>query len=195
MLPGTPWLGGGAAEGASVGLGVQAPPRPRRAPACQTAHAVAAVLPSLRLPGAVGCRCCRGLRLRPLAGLRLGRLARLGWQLLGCCCLSAWRARNRSSRRSVAWSWLVLLLAPPLPPLLWSCPGLICRAMGERDEFLLPWRTPAGSVLRCAPLAAESAPGARGRSPLQPGSPSAPTLLVLVRYPPLAALPVGRFRA
>ena len=65
----------------SLSWEVHLPPRPRRAPACQTAQAVATVLPSLRLPGAVGCFCCRGLRLRPLAGLRLGRLgwAGLGW--------------------------------------------------------------------------------------------------------------------
>ena len=84
-------------------------------------------------------------------------------------------------------------LASPVPfgP-AWSggaIPGLIGRAMGERDESRLPWRTPVGTMFRCAPLAAESAQGARGRSPLQPGSPSAPTLLVLMRYAP--ALPVG----
>ena len=82
-----------------------------------------------------------------------------------------------------------------VPHAVVSNPGLISRAMGERDEKLLPRRTPAGSVLRCAPLAAESAQGARGRSPLQPGSPGAPALLDLVRYTPLAALPVGRIRA
>ena len=76
-----------------------------------------------------------------------------------------------------------------------AVPGLICRAMRERDELLRSWRTPVGAVLRCAPLAAESAQGAQGRSPLQPGSPGAPALLVLVRYSPLAALPVGRIRA
>ena len=139
-----------------------------------------------------------GLLLLPWApaastGWAKARQAGKARLVASCCCWSAWRARHRSSRRSVAGLWLVLLLAPPLPPVLWSCPGLISRAMGERDELLLPWRTPVGSVLRCAPLAAESAQGARGRSPLQPGSPSAPTLLVLMRYTP--ALPVGRVRA
>ena len=100
------------------------------------------------------------------------------------------------------WICVVALLlvgcsGPELAPEreCWCDPGLISRAMGELDELLLSWRTPVGAVLKCAPLAAESAQGARGRSPLQPGSPSAPALLVLVRCAPLAALPVGRIRA
>ena len=119
----------------------------------------------------------------------LGTATRAAARLAGCCCLSARRACSRSSRFCVAASWLVpapaglagLLSswlcrrggccrgAPPLPPVLWSYPGLISRAMGERDELLLPWRTPAGSVVRCAPLAAESAQGARAGLSSSPG--------------------------
>ena len=104
-------------------------------------------------------------------------------------------AVEHAGRTLASCTPLVIVVAGGVCTSVRSCPGLISRAMGERDKELLPWRTPVGAVLRCAPLAAESAQGARGRSPLQPGSPGAPALLDLVRCTPMAALPVGRIRA
>ena len=78
-------------------------------------------------------------------------------------------AIEHAGRALVSCTTLATVAAGGVCTSVRSYPGLICRAMGERDEKLLPWRTPAGSVLRCAPLA--------------------------VRYTPLAALPVGRLRA
>ena len=89
-------------------------------------------------------------------------------------------------------------LLPPVPltsKSAWTYPGLICRAMGERDELLQPWRTSTGILPRHVPLRIEPTQGAQGRSPFQPGSPGAPVLLGPFWHIPLVPMSIGRIRA